>query len=903
MAQILIFVVVGLAAGSVYALAGVGVVVTYRTTGVLNIGTGAIATVAAYLFYTLSVSHGVAWPIAAVLVILVLGTALGLILEPFGRRVRAAPLTFQVAGTVGILLVIEAAITLVYGLTQVRIVPNFVQGSTTIAGALVDWSNIVTFIVVVVLTFLIWLWLRVTRAGIATRGVVENDQLVAISGTNPNRVRRMAWVLGSILACASGVLFAPLLPLDPVQLTLLVVSAFGAAAVGRFTSLPLTCAGGLIIGVLASLATRYITSNALSGIAPSLPFIVLFVVILVLPRSSLRQLVHERRAVPRPTWTAPGRWQALSLTGAVAFLAIVPIFAGLQLTSWTIGLGYIVLFLSLALLVRTSGQVSLCQVTFVAIGAVSLSHLTTGLHLPWFLALLVVGLIAMPIGAVLAIPAMRLPGLFLALATFGFAILVQYMFYPDNFMFGSSGSGLPMPRPVILFTNGQASDTQYYYVCLVLVVIAAGATVILTRSRLGRLLRGVADAPTSLASAGTSVNTTRVIVFCISAFLAAIAGGMIGAAQGTVGQDSFPPILSLTYFAVIIVVVGREPWDALLAAIPLAIIPAYFTSFSVSEYLQLVFGATAILVALSHRAGFGVPKIVTKWIDRVFGSQVRQRRRADVQPASAPPDWARKGGLEALDVVVRFGGVVAVDHVSIKAPTGQITGLIGPNGAGKTTLFNALSGLVRMQNGRAFLYGKDISHSPLSARARRGIGRSFQQMELFESMSVEQNVALGREGAYAGSNPVAHIWGGRSQARAIRVATERALELCDLSLLATTPVSALSTGQRRLVDLARCFAGDFSVLLLDEPSSGLNDVETAKVGQILRRAVAERGMSILLVEHDLSLVLDLCRNIYVLDFGRPIFEGPPAEIRTSSIVQSVYLGSTVLEDQSQGEAL
>jgi ABC-type branched-subunit amino acid transport system ATPase component len=245
---------------------------------------------------------------------------------------------------------------------------------------------------------------------------------------------------------------------------------------------------------------------------------------------------------------------------------------------------------------------------------------------------------------------------------------------------------------------------------------------------------------------------------------------------------------------------------------------------------------------------------------------------------------------------VHYGGVAAVEHVSLAAPTGIITALIGPNGAGKTTTFNACSGLVRPDHGDVLLDGHAVTrHSP-SARARAGLGRTFQRMELFDSLSVRENVAMGWEGARAGPNPLGHLLARRSEQREARRHSWEAMELCDIAALADTPAGALSTGQRRLVELARCLAGDFHVLLLDEPSSGLDAAETTRFGQILTRVVSSRGIGILLVEHDMGLVMEICQRIFVLDFGRMIFEGTPAEVRNSPLVRAAYLGDDEVED-------
>ena len=251
-------------------------------------------------------------------------------------------------------------------------------------------------------------------------------------------------------------------------------------------------------------------------------------------------------------------------------------------------------------------------------------------------------------------------------------------------------------------------------------------------------------------------------------------------------------------------------------------------------------------------------------------------------------------GLAVNDVVVRFGGLLAVDSVSLKITPGRAVGLIGPNGAGKTTTFNACSGLVRPAAGTITLFGQDITHKSPASRARLGIGRTFQLMELYDRLTVRQNVAMGLEAKLAGSRLLGPIMATASERRAVVEATERALQRCGLGHLAERRVGVLPSGQRRLVELARALAGNYQLLLLDEPSSGLDQGETAEFGELLRSVASEDGTGILLVEHDMSLVRAVCEYTYVLDFGRLIDEGPTDQVMSSPLVRAAYLGEEVV---------
>ena len=255
-----------------------------------------------------------------------------------------------------------------------------------------------------------------------------------------------------------------------------------------------------------------------------------------------------------------------------------------------------------------------------------------------------------------------------------------------------------------------------------------------------------------------------------------------------------------------------------------------------------------------------------------------------------------EAGLSVRELAVQYGGVRAVDNVSLDAPMARITGLVGPNGAGKTTTFNACSGLLRPTAGRIFLHDREVTGMGPAGRSRLGLGRTFQKAELFNSLTVRENVELGREASMAGANPLTQLVGRRRDRGVVQRAVDEAMELTGIGPLSDLQAGLLPTGQRRLVELARVLAGPFDLLLLDEPSAGLDAAETVQFGNVLTGVVAERGAGILLVEHDMALVRQVCAHIYVLDFGRLVFEGSPDEMLASDVVRAAYLGSEGVAD-------
>jgi ABC-type branched-subunit amino acid transport system ATPase component/branched-subunit amino acid ABC-type transport system permease component len=913
MHQFLPFIVIGLTTGSVYGLAATGLVLSYKTSGIFNFAFGALAALSVFVFYWLHVQHHLAWPLAAAVCVLGMGPVMGVLMELLARRLQRFDHTLQIAAMIGLVLWIVGLGTIWYGNNSNSFPPFLPVSTIRILGVNVEWQQIIVVILGLAGVAGLYAFLQYARKGRAMRAVVDDPELMAMIGDNPVVIRRSAWIISTTFAAAAGLLIAPGLSLNALTLTLLVVQAFGAAAIGYFSSLPLTYLGGLAIGVADALATKYITTVGwLVNLPVVLPFIVLIVVLVVTPRS---RLTLRRFTIPvsvPSSWQAPPVFRVAAGVVAVGLLAAVPALTtgndpllGAKLPVFSESLTIVILLLSLGLLVRTSKQVSLCQYAFAAIGGAAMGHFTSGLGIPWLLALLLAGLIAVPVGALVAIPAIRLSGVFLALATYGFGVLLEQVFYPESYMFGLSGSGVAVTRPG--FNIGPwhpENDTGFYFVILACTVVCAVIVVVITESRLGRLLRAMGDSPLALESSGLSVNVTRVLVFCVSAFLAAISGALLGSLFHFSIGTSYPSFGSLDLLALVVIIVLGVPWYALVGAAVLGVIPGYLTSSNVINYISAILGVGAVMTPAFRDKLTGAPAGVRRYFDDL-GRRLHERLRPAGVPALAPAGIAGSGlflqsvasvpsgrtGLAVEGLTVRYGGALALTEVSLNASLGKITGLIGPNGAGKTTLFNACSGTLKPTRGRFALLGDDVSHVSPAARARHGLGRTFQRVQLFESLDVRTNIELARECTIAGANPYRHMIAIGSEASTISAAMHHAVELVGIQDLLDLPVKDLTTGQRRYVELARVLAGPFDLILLDEPSSGLDHNETQRLGEILARVVQERGVGFLLVEHDMSLVRQVCSHIYVLDFGRLIFEGSPDEMARSEVVRAAYLGT------------
>ena len=898
------FIVSGVATGGLIGLIAIGLVVTYRTSGVFNFGHGAIATAAAYFFYFFNVNYGIPWPIAMALAIAISGVGLGLILELVGRRLAMQRAAYNIVATVGIILVFEGLATVKYGTVDIP-VPQFLPGANetfAVGGVNITHADVIAFAVSVIGVASLSAVMRWSRLGTSMQAMVDDPDLLSMRAINPVRVRRFAWIIGAGFASISGVLLLPFVGLQATILTMLAFQAFGAAAGGLFKNLPATFVSAIVITVAVNLVQNAVVDNqALAGLPDALPYIVLVFVLLLVPRRKLAP-IDGGGSASAVRWRPPASVQVLTAAGVLVIVSVIPIIIPSdRLNIYTIGLTEGIIVLSLGLLVRMSGYVSLCQAAFAGFGAAIFSQFAANLGLPWLVSLLLAAAIVMLIGAIVSVSAMRLSGIFLALATFGFGLAAQQALYSQGFVFTDLIQGRAVPRPWF----AQNSDVVYYYIVAIFFVGACILVTWLYRSRIGRISRGLSEASTAVSTLGVNPNTTRVIIFSVSAFMAAV-GGILYAATIHFTSDTdpaFTPINSLVLLAILALAPFGEPWFGVIA-VAASVIGGYLGEGNAQSWLNVIFGVSAIIISLNG-GPVPAPELYRKLLSRLdFG--YRRRAPAAIRASATqtlPPvdDWdASKNGLTVENLVVRFGGVVAVNGLTFRAKRGAITGLIGPNGAGKTSVFNACSGLNRRASGSCRLDGVRLNRLGPAGRARKGLGRTFQRVSLAESLTVAENVALGREASLAGASVFSQVFGGRRDRRMVDAATRAALELCGVSHLAGVRCSSLSTGQARLVELARCLAGPSSFLLLDEPSAGLDTQETLAFSTVIDRVVRERRYGILLVEHDMSLVMNVCDYIYVLNFGELICEGTPVEVSASSEVQGAYLGSRSIDPPTTG---
>ena len=591
------FIVIGLTTGSVYALAAMGLVVTYTTSGVFNFAHGAVGMVATFVFYSLRENAGVPTVLAMAIAVLVVGPVIGIVIDRvLLRRLHGAPPSSYVVVSLGLLVALQAFIIVLYGPATRPVAAIFSQSTFRMPGVNVGYDQAIIVAIAATAGIGLMMFFRKNHLGVQTRAVVENPELTELVGSDAARITTFSWMLGCSFAALSGVLLAPLLGVDAVILTLLVIQAFGAAAVGRLVSLPLTYAGALGLGIVASVATKFVARHpSLAGIPTSLPFIVLFVVLVLSPKGSFAEVTTT---VARRVRYARHNGHHIPVRtggGLLAIAAVLPFFlSGSHLLTATSTLAFVLIFASLSLVVGLSRQVSLCHAVFVVFGATTLSHLQQW-NVPFLPALLLAGLMLVPVGALVAIPAIRLSGLFLALATFGFGVLAQNLIFSTDFAFGRRAV-VELHRPELLGISLHG-DRAYYFFVLAIVALGVATIEVVRITRLGRLLRALADSPTAMESIGINPTASRVLVFCLSAFLAAIAGGLLGTLTKVVNPASFDFFQSLLWITVLVTAGAATLGGSVLAAVLLVSAPVVFSGGTFLEWQPVAFGVAAMLLA------------------------------------------------------------------------------------------------------------------------------------------------------------------------------------------------------------------------------------------------------------------------------------------------------------------
>jgi ABC-type branched-subunit amino acid transport system ATPase component/ABC-type branched-subunit amino acid transport system permease subunit len=543
----------------------------------------------------------------------------------------------------------------------------------------------------------------------------------------------------------------------------------------------------------------------------------------------------------------------------------------------------------LNVLVGLTGQVSFGHVGFFAIGAYAVGVLTTKAGWPFWPAWLAGAGIAGAMGALLALPALRAKGPYLAMITIAFGFIVEHSAAELRDLTGGQNGIMGITGPSL---GGYASGERAIAILAVLTAIAATlAFTRLSRGTWGAAMRAVRDSETAAESIGLDPLATKTVAFAISAFLAGVAGGLFAPLSGMITPGSFGFIQSILFVLVVMIGGAGSVAGPLIGAAIVGLLPEALASLE--EYRLLFFGA--LLLVVLWVAPRGVAGLAS-------GIYRRLRRDARVPPPAhaairTPLKDRPRARLHASALTMVFGGVRAVDGLTLAAAPGAVTSLIGPNGAGKSTALNMLSGFYRPTAGAVALGDVPLDGRPAHAIARCGVARTYQTSQLFGSLSAGENVALAATRGDLG----ALLGAARLRSAQVSDRSRALLAFCGYRGDAGVPAADLSHVDRRLVEIARALATDPDVLLLDEPAAGLSREDKARVGALLRE-IASAGIGVLLVEHDMTLVMGISDHVIVLDAGRFLAAGEPRQIQQNDAVRQAYLGESLAPPARDGRA-
>lgn len=565
------------------------------------------------------------------------------------------------------------------------------------------------------------------------------------------------------------------------------------------------------------------------------------------------------------------------------------------LTLMILSLSYSVAALGLTVLLGYSGQISLAQAAFFGIGAYTFSLLAVNLHVDFWLSTLAALVVTTGFGLILGAISLRLASHYLALVTIGFQIITGLVLNNWTAVTGGANGVGNIPRPDILGVSLNG-DLSFYWFSVATLTLAAYLVYRLRHSRLGWALLALREDEIAAAANGISVFWTKILAFASSAFLAAMGGVLFASGALYISPDVFNFYQSVSFFAMTLVggqdsIVGTTLGAWLITFLPevLRFLHAYYIA---------VYGLMVVIVVLFMPEGlYG---LLLRGVDmfrrRVLGQG--ERRDPEARPLSKDASLKRPVAtdtplLEIDGLAKHFGGIKAVDGVSLTVNRGDVAVLIGPNGSGKTTVLNVLSGIYSATRGSIRFKGREITNLASNRINRLGISRTFQNIRLFPEMTALENVAVGcyKTGTVGLTGTLLSLPKGyREEAAAI----EKARETLQLLGFERPDVKAknLPYGQQRVVEIARAIVSEPALLLLDEPAAGMNHEETQVLSQILYR-IHSLGVTMLLIEHDMSFVSSVATQAYVMDFGTKISEGSVNHVLADPAVMKAYLGDEV----------
>jgi branched-chain amino acid transport system ATP-binding protein len=530
----------------------------------------------------------------------------------------------------------------------------------------------------------------------------------------------------------------------------------------------------------------------------------------------------------------------------------------------------------LNVLLGLSGQISLGHVAFYAIGAYVVGILTTKTMIGFWTALPLAGVASGAAGVLLAVPALRVRGPYLAMVTIAFGFIVEQGAAELSGLTGGWNGIIGIPAPSV--AGHKFAEREIVVLVLGMTALAFWLFARLKASPWGKAMRAVRDSEIASQSIGFDPTLTRTVAFALSAVAAGLAGGVFAAMSDFISPESFPFFQSILFLLVVMIGGADRVFGPVVGALIVVLLPELLSWLA--EY-RLLFVGLLLLVVLRLAPGGVVGLIGDFWLDHDEGRPAEAKRNVTALLASTEGG----GTLVVEDLSVSFGGVNAVANLSFTAEPGRITSIIGPNGAGKSTVLNLACGFYRPDRGSIRLGSREIAGLRSHQVARAGIARTYQTTQLFDHMSVIDNVLVAlRRGRLAATELFSPDRDDERSALA-----ESLIAFVGYGGPLNRPAAALPHADKRLIEIARALAMAPSVLALDEPAAGLDPGDKFRLGELLRK-VAAAGVTVLLVEHDMKLVMAASDHVVVLDAGQKIAEGPPVSIGRDPLVLKAYLG-------------
>ncbi len=930
---------IGVINGLIIALIAMGIVLIYRSSRVINFAVGDLGVpAAALLVIMVSQHHWPYWP--ALISVLVLGTLAGAVVElTVIRRLFKAPRVIVLVATIGVAELAQAVTRALPGFKtgnleiagrRLEAFPSPISGSWQVGSITISGGQILALILVPITTVGLWWLLGHTKFGEAVRASVANPDLARLTGISPKLVSTAVWSIAGFLSALSVVLIATesasasLVTIGPDTL----LRGLVAALFGRMVSFPKAFAGAIAIGLADQLLTFNFPSQ--TGL---IQFVLFIAVIVLVARVSRRsdgetdaagfQFAPRVHAVSERLreiwWVRRGPQLGATLAFVVALALPLVIHGSSHHFTYTEVLAFGICAISVTVLTGWAGQLSLGQMAFAGVGALSAAAIERGVSvnigwrstrlikgslpgLPFGWSILLGAAVACLVAVAIGIGALRVRGLLLAVSTLAFAIAAQdYIFRRPILSLGQLT--VQFPRGHLGPFDVTVNNRGYYYATLLVLVIVVIVVGRLRQSGIGRTIIGVRENESAAAALTVSPARTKLTAFAVSGFIAGLGGAVLGGLVVTIGFSeryfTVPDSLALVSMAVIGGLGSRA--GAVIGALWVIGLPAFWPSNNLVPLLTSSIGLLIVLLYIPGgftQIGYWCRDTLLRWVEKRMPPPPP---KASVEPPTSLTRTITPGReltnddgsvVRTVALTVAFSGLVAVNDVDFEARPHEVVGLIGANGAGKSTLLNAIGGFVPAR-GRVELLGKDVSGLDAHRRARLGLGRSFQAATLFPELTVREVVQLSLEARGATSFWSTVLFLPRST-RIERRRRAEATELIDylgLGRYADRFVAELSTGTRRIVELAAILGAAPSVICLDEPTAGVAQREAEAFGPLIKRIQAELDATLIIVEHDLPLILAISDRVYCLEAGSVIAEGTPGETRANPLVIASYLGT------------